>query len=30
VAGFLRDAGFVQGFRGLTRRPERAEAMAHA
>ena len=26
----LREAGFVQGFRGFTRRPERAEAMAHA
>ena len=30
LADLLRDAGFVQGFRGLTKRPERAEAMAHA
>ncbi|MEO8539683.1 MAG: DEAD/DEAH box helicase, partial [bacterium] len=26
----LREAGFGQGFRGFTKRPERAEAMAHA
>jgi hypothetical protein len=26
----LRNAGFAQGFRGLTLRPPRAQAMAHA
>lgn len=30
LAPVLREAGFAQGFRGFTRRPERAEAMAHA
>jgi ATP-dependent Lhr-like helicase len=30
LAPLLREAGFAQGFRGFTRRPERAEAMAHA
>lgn len=30
LAALLREAGFAQGFRGFTRRPERAEAMAHA
>ncbi len=29
-APILREAGFAQGFRGFTRRPERAEALAHA
>lgn len=30
LAGLLREAGFAQGFRGLTRRSDRSEAMAHA
>jgi len=30
LAPLLREAGFAQGFRGFTRRPERAEALAHA
>jgi ATP-dependent Lhr-like helicase len=30
LAGILLDLGFVRGFRGLTKRPRRAEAVAHA
>jgi len=30
IAPLFREAGFSQGFRGLTRRPPRAEAFAHA
>jgi hypothetical protein len=30
IAQALLDAGFAKGFRGYTRRPLRAEALAHA